>query len=119
MRREQKWVVPRTAKFADPRIAVARHIGWSKPMGIETDYSLPEPDHYNYGGQSTKPVECPLLHSQVFYQDRTSKAWWSLYYVPEHLNDEFLAWGNEIEFQRCWTPNRLTRMRHRRSEITV
>lgn len=119
MKREQKWVVPRTKTFADPRVAVARHIAWTKPMGLETDYSLPEPDHYNYGGLSMKPIECPLLHNQVFYQDKTSMKWWSLYYVPEHLNDEFLAWGEDISFELRWTPWRPTRMRQRRTVMMI
>ena len=115
MKREQKWVVPRTRTFADPRVAVARHIAWTKPIGPETDYSLPEPDHYNYGGLSKEPVDCPVITNQIFYQDRISNNWWSLYYVPEQLNDEFLVWGEHIPFEICWTPNRSTRMRSRRT----
>ena len=119
MKREQKWVVPRTKTFADPRVAVARHIAWTKPLGPETDYSLPEPDHYNYGGLAKEPVECPLLDNQIFYQDKITKNWWSLYYVPEQLNHAFLIWGEHIPFEICWTPNRQTRMRQRRTLLAT
>jgi len=115
MKREQKWVVPRASKISDPRIAIAKQLAWTKPITNETDYSLPEPDHYNYAGLSNKIWDCPVIQAQVFYWDKKLSAWWSVYYVPEELNDVFLDWGEHIPFDFCWTPFRSSRMRHRRT----
>lgn len=114
MKRDEKWVVPRTKTIDDPRIAVARHIGWHKPFNNETDYSLPEPDHFNYGGLADRPIECPFIANQVFYKDKKTELWWTLYYVTEEQNAEFIAWADPISFTLCWTPHRVTRMRQRR-----
>jgi len=114
MKRDEKWVVPRNKTFDDPRIAIARHIGWIKSTSPDTEFSLPEPDHYNYAGLSAKPIDCPFLTNQVFYQDRKTKQWWSVYYFTEEQNEEFLAWADPINFNLCWTPYRPTRMRTRR-----
>jgi len=115
MKREQKWVVPRTSKVLDPRIAIARHLSWTKPISSETEYSLPEPDHYNYAGLAKQPWDCPIVQAQVFYWDRKLDGWWSVYYVPQELETEFIAWATDIPFDFCWTPFRLTKMRNRRT----
>jgi hypothetical protein len=115
MKREQKWVVPKTSRIPDPRIAIAKQLAWTRPLTSETDYSLPEPDHYNYAGLSSKIWDCPVIESQVFYWDRRLAAWWSVYYVPEDKVNDFLTWGDDIPFDFCWTPFRVSRMRHRRT----
>jgi hypothetical protein len=114
MKRDEKWVVPRVRTFDDPRIAIARHIGWTKTTSTETEYSLPEPDHFNYAGLSNKPIECPVIENQVFYQDKKTKLWWSVYFVTEQKNELFLSWGENIDFDLYWTPLKPTRMRQRR-----
>ena len=115
MKRSIKWTVPRTATRDDPRIVLAKHIGWKKPTSIITEYSLPEPDHYNYAGLAVKPIDCAIVANQVFYQERRTGLWWTLYYVTEEENEEFLAWSEDIEFIKCWTPFRSTKMRQRRN----
>jgi hypothetical protein len=111
---KDKWVVPRTKTYDDPRLAIAKHIGWNKPLGNETDYTTPEPDHYNYAVFNARPWECPFLEDQVFYKDKKLNGWWSVYYVPESQRDEFLTWADPRPFDICWTPMRVTRMRTRR-----
>lgn len=119
MKRSIKWIVPRGAPRDDPRIAIARHIAWIKPITPDTDYSLPEPDHYNYAGLAVKPLDCEFVADQVFYQDKKTGLWWSVYYVTEENNDAFLAWSESIEFIQCWTPFRQTKMRNRRGLLYV
>jgi hypothetical protein len=115
MKREQRWVVPRTSKIPDPRLAIAKHINWTRPQaGYDTEYSLPEPDNYNYAGFAERPIECPILQCQVFYQHRKKKGWWSVYYVPDELLEDFLTWSQPIQFEICWTPFKLPKMRQRR-----
>jgi len=115
MKREQKWVVPRTSKIPDPRIAIAKQLAWTKPLTSETEYSLPEPDHYNYAGLSSRIWDCPAVECQVFYWDKKLSAWWSVYYVPEEAEPAFLDWAADIPFDFCWTPFRVSKMRHRRT----
>jgi len=117
MKRSIKWIVPRSAPRDDPRIAIARHIAWIKPITPDTEYSLPEPDHYNYCGLATRPIDCEFIADQVFYQDKKTGLWWSIYYVTEENNDAFLAWSESIEFIQCWTPFRQTKMRTRRGML--
>lgn len=119
MKRSIKWIVPRAANRDDPRIAIARHIGWIKPISNETEFSLPEPDHYNYAGLASCPIDCEFIADQVFYQDKKTKLWWSVYYVTEQDNDAFLDWSESIEFIQCWTPFRSSRMRNRRGLLYV
>lgn len=111
---KHKWVVPRIAKTVDPRIAIARHIGWIKPITNETEFSLPEPDHYNYAGMANQAHDCPFIADQVFYRDLKANKWWSVYYVPQELVDAFITWAEPIQYDHCWTPHRSTRMRTRR-----
>lgn len=119
MKRDEKWVVPRTTTITDPRIAVARQIGWIKSSTAETEYSIPEPDHYNYAGLADRPWDCPYITNQVFYQDKKSQLWWSLYYVPHEQVKQFVAWADPIEFIQRWTPFRNSKMRNRRGLLYV
>lgn len=116
MRKDAKWVIPKTTKIVDPRIAIAKHIGWSRPLTGMTDYSLPEPDNYNYAVFNPLPWECPIIEDQVFYYDRRLQGWWTVYYVTEEVEDEFIAWAHPLQFGLCWaTPRRPTKLRHRRT----
>lgn len=117
MKRSNKWIVPRAVIIEDPRIPIARQIAWLKPTSNETEFSLPEPDHYNYAGLAGKPIDCPVIASQVFYQAKKSKQWWSVYYVTEKENESFLAWSEDIKFDLCWTPHKTSKMRQRRSML--
>jgi len=116
MGRDQKWVVPRGTTITDPRIAIAKHIGWTRSLTGMTDFSLPEPDNYNYAVFNALPWECPVIEDQIFYKDKKLNGWWSVYYVPDEQLQEFLAWADPLPFQRCWaTPGRPARLRHRRT----
>lgn len=115
MKRDSKWVVPRTTTITDPRLAISKHIGWTKSLTNITDYSLPEPDHYNYAVFNALPWECPIIEDQVFYKDKRQNGWWTIYYVPEEKTQEFLAWADPLPFEQCWMPQRQTKMRQRRT----
>jgi hypothetical protein len=111
---KDKWLVPRTRTYADPRLAISRHIGWIKPTTSETEYSTPEPDHFNYAVFNALPWECPILKDQIFYKDKKLAGWWSVYYVPELQKQEFLAWADPLPFDICWAAMKQTKMRRRR-----
>lgn len=70
--------------FIDPRILVARHIGWKKTTSEYTDYSTPEPENYNRAIFTTRPMECPVIEDQVIYYDSVRLGWITLMYVPDH-----------------------------------
>ena len=95
---KQIWSLGRAENIPDPRVVIARHIGWSKPLGVDTTYCLPEPDNYNYAGLQNKPMNCPFIEDQVFYMDTRTKKWWSVYYVPEKQINDFLIWAENIPF---------------------
>jgi hypothetical protein len=111
---KDKWLVPRNKTYADPRLAIAKHIGWNKPMTNETEYTTPEPDNYNYAVFNALPWECSFIENQIFYRDKKSNGWWSVYYVPESQREEFLTWAGPLPFEICWTAMRFTKLRRRR-----
>ena len=116
MKRDLKWVMPRKITITDPRIAIAKHIGWTRPLSTITDYSLPEPDNYNYAVLNALPWDCPVIEDQVFYQDKKSSSWWTVYYVPDEKLQEFLAWADPLPFEQCWAvPRRPSKMRTQRT----
>lgn len=114
MKRDPKWVVPRNTTLNDPRIAIAKQIGWSRSLTNFTDFSSPEPDNYNYAVLNPLPWECPFINDQVFYRDRQSNHWWTVYYVPEEQEQEFLAWADPLPFEQRWTPLKSAKIRNQR-----
>lgn len=98
----------------DPRFPIAQHIGWVRPTHNETEYFVPEPDNYNRAVMAPKPLECPFIEDQVFYRDLERNAWWSIYYVPQHLANRYDLWiNNQTVIYRWWQPNPAA-MRQRR-----
>jgi hypothetical protein len=115
MKRLSKWAVPRFATVADPRLAISKHIGWTRPLTHITDFSTPEPDNYNYAVFNEIPYECPFLENQIFYKDKKQNGWWSVYHVPEEQKQEFLDWAEPLPFGICWMAQRYSKMRQTRT----
>lgn len=63
----------------DPRVPVARHIGWRRPsqFGQPTTWSLPEPDNYNTAIYDKRIHEFPFIEEMVAY--RHLDGWISIY----------------------------------------
>jgi hypothetical protein len=108
---KDKWLVPRTKTYPDPRLAIAKHLGWTKTLTGITDYRLPEPDNYNYAVFNRNPWECSFIADQVFYYDKKMRGWWTVYYVPEEQKQEFLTWAEPLPFEICWAVQRQTKLR--------
>lgn len=101
-------------RMVDPRIAITRQIGWIRPTAYETEYSVPEPDDYNFAIYAQKPVDCTLLEDQVFYKKLDTNMWWSVYYVPDNKKAEFLRWMELQDIGAYWSSNRSSTFRKRR-----
>jgi hypothetical protein len=117
-RKTTKWTMSRTHTFPDPRLPIAKHIGWERPIGADTDFHVPEPDNYNYAVKADKPMECPHVDFHVYYKDPDG-AWWTTYIVTEKNKDAFIAWAEPIEFQLCWVNPRSPKQRTRRKMLWV
>lgn len=108
-----KWTVPKTRTFPDPRVAIASHIGWTKPVGLDTDFHVPEPDNFNYGIKADRPYDCPHVPYQVFYKDYDG-LWWSVYLITDDIKNDFLIWADPIKSDLRWTYGRTPKSRRRR-----
>jgi hypothetical protein len=109
-RKNTKWKIPRTRTFPDPRIAIAHHIGWERPLGNDTDFHVPEPDNFNYAVKADKPMECPHVDFHVFYKNPDG-TWWTTYLVTAQNKDDFLDWADPIDFKLCWFNKRSPKLR--------
>jgi hypothetical protein len=78
----------------DPRLAIARHMGWAKDYGPVTPWPCPEPDNYNRGLFASKPLFCSFIKDQIWY--KTRHGWWSISYV---LDNDFLAYDSWAKMQ--------------------
>lgn len=82
----------RAITFIDPRIAVARHIGWEKYTGPDTVWFPPEPDNYNFAIFAAKPIECKFISHQVIYYDNHRQGWFTLMLVDKQQEPDYFAW---------------------------
>ena len=77
--------------FIDPRVVLARYLGWKKTFAEYTEYSIPEPDNYNRAVFQSQPTECPLIEDQVIFYDNLRQGWITLMYVPQEQLTEVNA----------------------------
>lgn len=99
---------------ADPRFPIAKHIGWSRPGGYETDYHVPEPDNYSRAVMARHRVECKFIEDHVFYRDLERQAWWTVFYVPPSMNKEFDLWLDQQDYIIRWYQNKPAAQRQRK-----
>ena len=98
--------------YIDPRIIVARQIGWQK-LACETSYSVPEPDNYNRAVITDRPVECRAVEDQVIYKDKNG--WITLLYVPEDQHDEYDSWLAKLKPKAYWQHTKPPKLKNKRS----
>lgn len=101
----------------DPRIAISQHIAWAKPYSTDTEYSVPEPDNFNYAILADSPRECSFLKNQVLYKCSKLKSWWSVYLVPESQLEDFILWLKDQKYKFFWSNARSPKLRQRRPHL--
>lgn len=102
-------------EYLDPRLPVARHIGWNKVLGAETVNCVPEPDNYNRAVITDKPVECLGIEDQVIYLDRNKQHWVTVLYVPEEQFAEYDLWLARLKPTAHWQHSKPPKIRKQRS----
>ena len=100
--------------YVDPRIIIARQIGWQKVSG-DTAFSIPEPENYNRAVITDKPVECLAINDQVIYRDLNKNAWITVLYVPEEQQDEYDLWLAKLKPQAYWQHTKPPKIKKQRS----
>jgi hypothetical protein len=101
-------------EYIDPRIAISRQIGWHR-SGIETSFSVPEPDNYNRAVITKHPVECVGIEDQVIYLDRNKNHWVTVLYVPEDQQAEYDSWLSRLKPVAHWQHTKAPKLRKPRS----
>lgn len=86
----------------DPRIAIARQLGWQKYYNECTEYATPEPDNYNRAIWNLLPVDCKIADFQVIYKDHHNDAWFTVMYIPEEKIEEYQAWLSVFNPKAHW-----------------
>lgn len=103
--------------YIDPRLPVARQIGWTKIAGIDTHFSVPEPDNYNRAVLTDKPVECPFVEDQVIYKDIRKGMWITVMYVPEEQLYQYDEWLWRLRPEAYWQHTNAPKIRYRRESM--
>lgn len=88
--------------FIDPRLPIARHIGWQKIAGSTTYYTVPEPDNYNRAVVTKKPEDCPFIDDQVIYKDINKGMWVTVLLVPDEQVEDYNDWLRFIQPFAYW-----------------
>lgn len=89
-------------EFADPRMPIARQIGWQKYSGDETSFTVPEPDNYNKAVVTDTPVECKFVEDQVIYKDTVKNGWVCVMLVADEQEGEYQAWLERLQPVAHW-----------------
>jgi hypothetical protein len=102
--RPSYWIYskPTRREFTDPRIPIAKQIGWQKYLGDETTFSLPEPDNYNRAVVTDTAVECPFIENQVIYKDSVKNGWVCVMLVADEQMGEYTAWQERLSPRAHW-----------------
>jgi len=103
----------------DPRVAIARHLEWSKNTGygLPTPWRVPEPDNYNHAIRTTHPVACDFIKDAVFYRDLTTNKWWNVFYVPTAQDTDFRAWVEQQDLDIYWFHTKAPAIREERRRL--
>jgi hypothetical protein len=101
--------------FLDPRLAIAKQIGWRKGINSSTEFSVPEPDNFNRAIVCAKWIECEFLEDQVMFYDRVRKSYISCYYVPLKQIKQFDAWVKTLAPIGVWYHTNPPKIKERKS----
>jgi len=92
----------KTQQPVDPRLTISKHIGWVRTTTDYTEFSVPEPINYNRALFYNRPVECKFIRDAVYYRDRATGLWGSVWYVPKEQAEEFDRWCAGQEHDYIW-----------------
>ena len=106
---------PGRTDFLDPRVAIAKQIGWRKSATSSTEYSVPEPDNFNRAVVHDRWIECEFIEDHVVFYDRVRKTWISCYYVPSTQLKKFDAWVTAQKPHGIWYHTNPPKIKERRS----
>ena len=99
--------------YPDPRIMIARQIGWQKYAGEDTAFSVPEPDNYNRAVLCDRPVDCTFVEDQVIY--KVKDGWISVALVAEELQGEYTAWMERLLPEAYWQHTKPAKLKKTRA----
>jgi len=100
-------------EYIDPRLPVARQIGWSKLPG-DTPWTVPEPDNYNRAIVTDKPVECRFVEDQVIYKNTIKNYWITLMLVPDEKLAEYDLWLARTKLRAFWQHTKPPKLKQQR-----
>ena len=101
-------------ELPDPRVAIARQIGWIKTTSPVTEYTTPEPNNYNRSICDIKSRICSFIEDQVYYFDASRRVWFTVYYVPEEQIAEFDLWMLSLPVLAYWRHSSASKLRPQR-----
>jgi len=99
----------------DPRLTLARHIGWKKVHSEDTEYPTPEPDNYNRAVYSSTPVDCSIIEDQVIYKYKD--AWITLLYVPSEDTAQVDSWIFQCKPKAVWCHLKAPKIKQQRQML--
>ena len=102
-------------EYPDPRIAIARHIGWQKYTGDDTAFSVPEPDNYNRAVFTEAITECTFVEDQVIYKDSVRNGWVCVMLVADEQQSEYTAWQERLQPVAYWQHTKAPKLKKTRS----
>lgn len=105
--------------FVDPRIAIARHIGWEKYTGVDTTWPSPEPDNFNAAVFTARPVGCDFIRDQVIYYDEYRVGWMTVMLVLDNQTEDYAQWLVDINPMAHWQYPKPAPVRPRRNFLRL
>lgn len=105
--------------FVDPRIAIARLIGWEKYTGPDTVWPTPEPDNFNAAIFTLRPCECKFIKDQVIYYDSYRAGWMTVMLVLEDQIQDYAQWLNDQKPLAHWNYSKSAPLRPRKNFLRL
>ena len=99
----------------DPRVAIARHMEWQPNYNYNAlvVWHGIEPVNFNHALFGARPLECKFIQDSVIYKDTKTSKWWSVFLVPDNLEERFELWLKEQPIDIHWFASKRTRIRAR------
>ena len=97
--------------YHDPRVAIAEHIGWTKPtITRATEWAGLEPDNYNFAVLTTRPMDIPFLDESVIYKS-TRNQWYTIFRVDAEEERDVINYLADKDYLAVWRNGRATAIR--------